>query len=117
MIVGSLNIRGLGSRVKRSKIKSFINLEKIDFMAIQETKLAGVSASLCCRLWGNADCDWAVLPAVGNSGGILSIWKKSIGSVVFSFTGEGFVGGLFGFGGKFCPVLRYQCLCEMQYCG
>jgi hypothetical protein len=67
-------------------------MEKLDFIAIQETKLEGVSNNLCCRLWGSADCDWAFLPAVGSSGGILSIWKKSLGSVVFSVTGEGFVG-------------------------
>jgi hypothetical protein len=61
-------------------------------MALQETKLEGVSGSLCSRLWGSSDCDWAVLPSVGNSGGILSLWRKSLGNLVFSFTGDGFVG-------------------------
>ncbi|GAU51943.1 hypothetical protein TSUD_417260, partial [Trifolium subterraneum] len=42
--------------------------------------------------WGNNDCDWVSLPAVGNSGGILSLWRKSLGPVVFSFTGDGFIG-------------------------
>jgi hypothetical protein len=88
MIVASFNIRGLGSRVKRSKVRSIVCEEKIDFLALQETKLDGVSANLCHRLWGNADCDWAFLPAVGNSGGILSIWKKSLGPVAFSVMGE-----------------------------
>jgi hypothetical protein len=32
------------------------------------------------------------LPAVGNSGGILSIWCKSSASLIFSFTGDNFVG-------------------------
>jgi hypothetical protein len=61
-------------------------------MALQETKLEAVSCSLCCRLWGNNDCDWAMLPSVGNSGGVLSVWRKSIGSAVFVCQGEGFVG-------------------------
>jgi hypothetical protein len=37
-------------------------------------------------LWGSDDCDWSYLPAVGNIGGILSIWPKSL------FTGCGFIG-------------------------
>jgi hypothetical protein len=78
--------------VKRRKVRDLITLESLDFIAIQETKLEGISGSLCCRLWGNSDCDWAFLPAVGNSGGILSLWRKSIGSLIFTFTGEGFVG-------------------------
>jgi hypothetical protein len=78
--------------VKRGKVRDLITLESLDFIAIQETKLEGISGSLCCRLWGNSDCDWAFLPAVGNSGGILSLWRKSIGSLIFTFTGEGFVG-------------------------
>jgi hypothetical protein len=32
------------------------------------------------------------LPAVGNSGGILSLWNKAIASRVFHFSGEGFIG-------------------------
>jgi exonuclease III len=92
MIVGTFNIRGLGSRVKKRKVRELISSEKLDFLALQETKLVGVSDSLCVRLWGSADCAWAALPAVGNSGGVLSLWRKSLGTTVFSFTGEGFVG-------------------------
>ncbi|GAU33007.1 hypothetical protein TSUD_358740 [Trifolium subterraneum] len=43
---------------------------------------------LCCSLWGNDDCDWVSLPAAGSSGGILSIWRKSLGFIVFSFKGK-----------------------------
>jgi hypothetical protein len=41
---------------------------------------------------GNNNCGWSYLPAVGNSGGILSVWNKVKTSLVFTFTGEGFVG-------------------------
>ncbi|WJX96923.1 hypothetical protein P8452_78057 [Trifolium repens] len=51
-----------------------------------------ISLSLCCALWGNNDCDYVCLPAVGNSGGIRSLWRKSLGNVVFTIKGEGFVG-------------------------
>jgi hypothetical protein len=73
MIVGTFNVRGLGSRVKKRKVRDLIMTEKLDFLALRETKLEGVSSSLCFRLWGSTECDWAVLPAVGSSGGILSL--------------------------------------------
>jgi mannosylglycoprotein endo-beta-mannosidase len=92
MIVGSFNIRGLGSRVKKRKIRDLIRVENIDFLALQETKLEGISGSLCHSLWGSTECDWVSVPAEGNSGGILSLWRKSLGTMVFSFMGVGFVG-------------------------
>jgi exonuclease III len=52
MIVCSHNIRGLGSRVKRRYIKELIQKEKIDFMAIQETKMEMIQESLVFYLWG-----------------------------------------------------------------
>jgi hypothetical protein len=92
MIVCSYNIRGLGGRVKRRRIKQLILTEKVDFMAIQETKLEVISEALCHSLWGGSDCEWAFLPAEGNSGGILSIWRNVNSSLIFTFIGEGFVG-------------------------
>jgi hypothetical protein len=67
-------------------------MEKVDFLALQESKLETFSDHACCALWGNSDCDWAALPSVGNSGGIISIWRKSIGTCAFSVSGDGFVG-------------------------
>ncbi|GAU40168.1 hypothetical protein TSUD_292720 [Trifolium subterraneum] len=61
-----------------------------------ETKIEAFSDSLPQCLWGSDDCDWACLPAVGNSGGLLSMWKKSSFSLVFSFSGHGFVGAVMG---------------------
>jgi exonuclease III len=88
MIIETFNIRGLGSRVKRRKVREFISSEKFDFLAIQETKMEACSDSFCHGLWGNDGCDWVALPAVGNSKGILSLWNKAIASRVFHFSGE-----------------------------
>ncbi|MCI51592.1 cytochrome P450, partial [Trifolium medium] len=74
MIVASYNIRGLGGRVKRRRIRDLVREHKVDFLALQETKLESVSEKLCHGLWGANDCCWAFLPSVGASGGILSIW-------------------------------------------
>jgi hypothetical protein len=40
MIMASFNMRGMGSRVKRRKVKDSIGVENLDFLALQETKLA-----------------------------------------------------------------------------
>ncbi|KAK2444918.1 hypothetical protein QL285_015908 [Trifolium repens] len=92
MIVCSFNTRGLGSRVKRRKIREVVKEKNVDFLAIQETKLEVIPEAIVYGLWGGSDCDWAFLPAVGNSGGILSVWNKVKSTLVFTFSGEGFVG-------------------------
>jgi hypothetical protein len=92
MIVSSFNIRGLGSRVKRRKIREIVQAENLDFLALQETKMEVISTNFVHTLWGNSNCDSAFLPAVGSSGGILSIWNKVVYSLVFTFVGDGFVG-------------------------
>jgi mannosylglycoprotein endo-beta-mannosidase len=88
MIVCSFNVRGLGSRVKRKKIADLVRSEKIEFLALQETKLEVISDTLVHYLWGNSDCCWAFVPSVGSSGGILSIWRKQYSSLLFTVLGE-----------------------------
>jgi exonuclease III len=92
MIMRSFNVRGLGSRVKRAKIHDVVCSEHVDFLAIQETKMEVISNSLISNIWGSGDFDWCCLPAVGNSGDILSIWNKLKASLVFTFIRDGFVG-------------------------
>ncbi|KAK2436747.1 hypothetical protein QL285_021719 [Trifolium repens] len=115
MIVCSFNIRGLGGFVKRRRIKHLVQLEKVDFMAIQETKMEVISEALCYSLWGGDDCEWAFLPAIGNSGGILSLWSKVNSSLIFTFIGEGFVGVCLEWGmeKKICFVLNVYAKCDL----
>jgi hypothetical protein len=84
MILCSFNIRGLGGAVKKSIIRNLIRKERVEFLAIQETKLEIVTDSICYAIWGDNNCNWAYLPASGSSGGILSLWNKSIFSLIFS---------------------------------
>lgn len=35
MLLGSMNTRGLGGRVKKKKLKALINSNKLEFIAIQ----------------------------------------------------------------------------------
>jgi exonuclease III len=92
MIVLSFNIRGLGGRMKRRRIRELVREHNVDFLAIQETKLEVVSDQICFSLWGSSNCGWAFFPSEGASGGILSIWGKNNSNLIFTFMGEGFVG-------------------------
>jgi hypothetical protein len=105
----------MGGSVKKRRIKQVIQIEKVDFMAIQETKLETISDSLCYSLWGGSDCDWAYLPAEGSSGGILSIWRKVNSSLVFTFIGEGFVGVCLEWGVRkqLCFVVNVYAKCDL----
>jgi exonuclease III len=47
MIIGSFNIRGLGVRIKKRKIKEFISNNHLDCVLLQETKMASMSDALC----------------------------------------------------------------------
>ncbi|KAK2423798.1 hypothetical protein QL285_034226 [Trifolium repens] len=101
--------------LKRRKIRELIRLHKIDFLALQETKLEVISESLCFSLWGSQDCDWAYLPTEGRSGGILSIWSKSNNSLVFSFIGDGFVGVCLEWGTPktICIIVNVYSKCDI----
>ncbi|GAU24549.1 hypothetical protein TSUD_148900 [Trifolium subterraneum] len=110
MIVSSFNVRGLGGVMKRRRIRELVRHQKIDFLALQETKMEVLSEAFCYSLWGSDDCEWVFLPSVGRSGGILSIWGKTNNSLIFSFVGDGFVGICLEWG-----VLKTVCIVVNVY--
>jgi hypothetical protein len=116
MIISSFNIRGLEGRVKSRLIKEMVSKEKVDFLALQETKLEVVTEAICFNLWGGEDCSWAFLPSVGNSGGIISIWRKSSSTLIFTFMGEGFVGVCLEWGvhKELCYVVNVYSKCDLN---
>jgi len=57
MIVTTFNVRGLGGRVKKNKIRELVRQHNVDFLALQETKLEVITPSLCFSIWGNEDCE------------------------------------------------------------
>lgn len=109
MIVASFNIRGVVG-VKKRKIKELVRQNKVDFLAIQETKLEEITPTLAFNLWGSEDCQWSFRPSEGNSGGILSLWRKSCAFDVSHFHGDGYVGGNFEWG-----VHRHRCVVIYVY--
>ncbi|GJY98462.1 RNA-directed DNA polymerase, eukaryota [Tanacetum coccineum] len=68
----SLNIQGLGHKAKKGWIQELNNKYRINFVAIQETKMERIDLFSIKALWGNLSFDYAFSPSVGSSGGIVS---------------------------------------------
>jgi hypothetical protein len=90
--------------------------KNLDFLALQETKLEVITDPLVHSLWGSADCGWTFLPTEGNSGGILSVWNKVKASLVFTFTGVGFVGVCLDLIGESrrCFIINVYAKCNLR---
>ncbi|GKV16062.1 hypothetical protein SLEP1_g26767 [Rubroshorea leprosula] len=69
------DVLGMGGDGKKRQIREIVMKEKVDFIAIQETKLVTVDRKICIIIWGTDDFDWVAKPSVGRSGGLLCIWN------------------------------------------
>jgi exonuclease III len=115
MIVCSWNVRGLGGRLKKRKVKELIRKEKVDVLALQESKLGDVNDKLCVHLWGG-DVGWASLPANGRSGGIITMWDNKKGKLISSFQGDGYLGVVlhWGVNDDVCIIVNVYAPCVLQ---
>ena len=71
-------MRGLNARAKRSSLRKIISTYGPTFVFIQETKMEDINKKMVRTCWKSDDIEWLHSPSIGNSGGILSIWIKSI---------------------------------------
>lgn len=78
MTIISWNVRGLGRKKQRSKLKNFLKDYKASVVCLQETMLSGMDTSMVRSIWGGNFVDWIHLDAVGTSGGILLMWDKKV---------------------------------------
>lgn len=90
MKIGSFNVRGLGSRVKREEVWEFFSKNKLDLCCIQETKLGVFSEMIGRTIWRGERVIWCVEDALGRSGGILTFWDDR----KFSCSSAWSIGGL-----------------------
>ena len=70
----SLNIQGLAQKAKKDWVKEMCNKNKVNFLALQETKMNDMHDQCVRVCWGNLAFDFVHSVAVGNSGGILCVW-------------------------------------------
>ncbi|GJS90475.1 RNA-directed DNA polymerase, eukaryota [Tanacetum coccineum] len=69
--------RSLGTNEKEW-VKELNCKHRINFLALQETKMDCISHMDVKSLWGNSNFDFVASDSLGNSGGILCIWEASI---------------------------------------
>ncbi|XP_058732888.1 uncharacterized protein LOC131604468 [Vicia villosa] len=65
-------------------------------------------------LWGSDNVDWSSSDSVGASGGIVTMWKKDLFSLIFSFRGEGFLGLCVESEGKLCYFVNVYASCDFS---
>ncbi|GKV29207.1 hypothetical protein SLEP1_g38153 [Rubroshorea leprosula] len=68
--------RGLGGALKKKEVRRLVQVEKPDFLFLQETKLEKVDVSICRQLWNSDEFDWVVKGSFGASGGEWGANKK-----------------------------------------
>lgn len=86
----SLNIRGLRKQWKRKWVREIVKKEKVDFLAIQETKLSDISTQLVRPVWDSDDFDFLDVNVIDKTGGLLWLWNKSSFAMQQCVYGAGF---------------------------
>ncbi|XP_021999460.1 uncharacterized protein LOC110896386 [Helianthus annuus] len=74
----SINVRGIGGVYKSGWISSIIREHGINFLAIQESKHAGVSRSELSKFWGSNGFGMESVDDSGLSGGLICMWDDSL---------------------------------------
>ncbi|WJX38360.1 hypothetical protein P8452_26031 [Trifolium repens] len=71
---------------------------------------------MCRRLWGNDNVSWCYNPALGRSGGLVTLWDSDRGKLLYSFQGQGFLGVVLEWGEKNirCIVLNVYAPCNLE---
>ncbi|CAK8567726.1 unnamed protein product [Lathyrus sativus] len=92
MNVLTYNICGSGSSIKRIRLRKNILAGKADICFIQETKNQSMMDEVVNSLWGNKACGWSTLDAIGQSGGILIVWRDKVICLTYNFKWTRFLG-------------------------
>nr|GFA07420.1 nucleotide-binding alpha-beta plait domain-containing protein [Tanacetum cinerariifolium] len=74
----SLNIQGLAQKAKKDWVKELCVRNKVDILALHETKMENMELSCVRRVWGNVNFEYVHSDSVGNLGGILCAWDPNV---------------------------------------
>lgn len=91
MIVGSFNIRGGGSSIKR-RVSHIICKENTDLFLVQERKQGIISDLVASSFLGKENIGYPFSTSKEASGKILILWNTSTVEVISSFKGRGYLG-------------------------
>lgn len=92
MKIVTLNLRELGTIAKQKRVKRLIQRGGFDVCFFQETKRSVIEEGVVSRIWGGDDFLWLAQSSNGLSGGLLTIWRKGIFDLLFSFSNSDFLG-------------------------
>ena len=70
----SWNVRGANNAEKRKLIQTYVKMQKVDLVCIQETKLKLFTRRMIRSLTVGKFVDWVAAYAEGAMGGILIFW-------------------------------------------
>ncbi|MCH83010.1 reverse transcriptase, partial [Trifolium medium] len=101
---------------EKKKVRELIGRQRVELIALQETKLGEVDSKLCARLWGGDNVGWRNSIAIGRSGGLLTMWDINKGSLLSSFQGQGYLGVCLEWGVKKlrCVILNVYAPCSLN---
>ena len=74
----SLNVQGLAQKTKKHWVKELCIKNKVNFLALQETKTESVDVFNIKSCWGNFMFEFVCGPSVGKSGGLLCVWDPTM---------------------------------------
>ncbi|GKU99314.1 hypothetical protein SLEP1_g12182 [Rubroshorea leprosula] len=106
---------GSGEARKRRQIRELVKKEKVEFLAIQETKLQAVDNSICRGVWGTDDMEWISKPTAGMSGGLLCVWNPKVFKLTEVIEGDNFIGvtGVWGEDKILVHILNIYSPCQV----
>lgn len=103
----------MGDRSKRRRLREFLKKGDFDCCLLQETIRSGLSDKAIKSVCSFGLCEWVANDAVGQSKGLLSIWKKDILEVISTFNGNGFLGVEAKQGDKKIYLINVYSLCSL----
>ncbi|GJX99336.1 RNA-directed DNA polymerase, eukaryota, partial [Tanacetum coccineum] len=86
------DMQGLGHKTKKEWVQELNTKHKINFLAIQETKLDCISHMDVKFIWGNSNYQFVSSDSMGSSGGILCVWEASIFRKDYATVSDNFIG-------------------------
>lgn len=106
MKIGSYNIRGLGSVIKKEDIFSFFTNNKLDFCCIQEMNIENFTEFVGRSIWKTSAVKWCAEGSRGRAGGLLAFWDERN----FSSSSYWSLGGAVVVNGRRCSTEEEYCI-------
>lgn len=75
MIIGSMNIRGVGNALKRIRISALIKKGNAEIFMIQEKKITSLKEEITKSFWSSGDIGYSFSNYSGRSRGLIILWK------------------------------------------